>query len=658
MEKYHKGSGQLVNKNKSAIFFSSNCVDEVKSFVRKILGIDKEALEERYLGLPTALGRNTTAAFEKITTQVKNLVGGVCEKNLSMAGREVLVKSNAQAIPTYSMSSFLLSKNTCKKITSAMAKYWWGGDGEKRKMHWKKWEDIAVPKSEGGMGFRDMRLFNIAMLGKQGWRLLTNPDSLCARVLRGKYYHDKECMKATKKKNMSHTWRAILVGRQALELGMIKRIGNGTSTDVWKDKWIPGVPGFKPLCKGQNATARIVSDLMTNDGWNQNALRENLLPLDAEAVTRIPLGKLEDDQWAWAPQRNGVYTVKSAYNLLSREAQNKKDKTESSNAVQGDPWKSIWKLHVPPKIQSFWWRVIHDFVPVRNNLKKCHVEKLSQCVDCGAERETTYHTLVECTFARCFWKEMKTLTGIKLPPLHPVTWARDILDAAICPSDHISVILCGMWAVWCERNNRRHGEEPRTWRAACRWAIDTALDLAQEAKPKAEVNTGVHVTTGWTKPEAGVLKLNCDGAFNAKKHTGSTGCIIRDSNGRALGARARWYRALADALHAEALAVRDGVAFCGRWRTYNLRVETDSQMLVNLWKKRKNHRAEIIPILHEIEEISKVFSSFEISYVPRNANLAAHYCAKEASPCNPECMWIGREPTSVESVIQLECNPT
>jgi ribonuclease HI len=250
------------------------------------------------------------------------------------------------------------------------------------------------------------------------------------------------------------------------------------------------------------------------------------------------------------------------------------------------------------------------------------------------------------------------LTGIKLPPLHPVTWARDILDAAICPSDHTKVILCGMWAIWCERNKRRHGEEPRTWRAACRWAIDTALDMAQEAKPKAEVNTGVHVNTGWTKPEAGVLKLNCDGAFNAKKHTVSTGCIIRDSNGRALGARARWYRALADALHAEALAVRDGVAFCGRWRTYNLRVETDSQMLVNLWKKRKNHRAEIIPILHQIEEISKVFSSFEISYVPRNANLAAHYCAKEASPCNPECMWIGREPTSVESVIQLECNPT
>jgi hypothetical protein len=38
------------------------------------------------------------------------------------------------------------------------------------------------------MGFKDIKLFNLAMLGKQGWRLLTNPDSLCAIVLKGKYF--------------------------------------------------------------------------------------------------------------------------------------------------------------------------------------------------------------------------------------------------------------------------------------------------------------------------------------------------------------------------------------------------------------------------------------------------------------------------------------
>ena len=187
---YGRGSGQLVNRDKSAIFFSKNCLDEAKAEVRLALNIDTEVLAEKYLGLPTAMGRSTSEAFEFIPTRIKKLIGTWSGREASQAGREVLLKSVAQAIPTYSMSCFLLSKTTGKKMRSPIANYWWGGSAGSKHIHWQNWERLTYPKALGGMGFRDLRNFNLAMLGKQGWRLMDKPDSLCARVLKGRYYHE------------------------------------------------------------------------------------------------------------------------------------------------------------------------------------------------------------------------------------------------------------------------------------------------------------------------------------------------------------------------------------------------------------------------------------------------------------------------------------
>jgi hypothetical protein len=79
------------------------------------------------------------------------------------------------------------------------------------------------------MGFWDLRCFNLAMLGKQGWHLISWPKSLYARIHKGSYFHDTDFMQATRKKLASSTWRAILVGREALcnMHGLIRRVLNG-----------------------------------------------------------------------------------------------------------------------------------------------------------------------------------------------------------------------------------------------------------------------------------------------------------------------------------------------------------------------------------------------------------------------------------------------
>jgi len=138
----------MVNVAKSAIFFSANCDPGMKEEMKQATGIITEALSEKYLGLPTAVGQSTTEAFESILAKIRGLVGGWSEKLLSGVVKEVLVKSVAQSIATYPMNCFLLSSTTRKKITSAISNYWWGGAADSQAIHSRRWQGTHTTKAQ------------------------------------------------------------------------------------------------------------------------------------------------------------------------------------------------------------------------------------------------------------------------------------------------------------------------------------------------------------------------------------------------------------------------------------------------------------------------------------------------------------------------------
>jgi hypothetical protein len=94
----------------------------------------------------------TYLVHEKLCTKVNYFAGGGPERKPSSAGREVPIKAVMQAIPTYPMSCFKLSKSICKKMTTTMSRFWWGGEEDKQKMHWRKWNDIPQPKKRSRYG--------------------------------------------------------------------------------------------------------------------------------------------------------------------------------------------------------------------------------------------------------------------------------------------------------------------------------------------------------------------------------------------------------------------------------------------------------------------------------------------------------------------------
>ena len=91
---------------------------------------------------------------------------------------------------------------------------------------------MCWPKETGGLGFRDLQSFNLAMLAKQGWRLIQNEDSLILRILRAKYYSNGDFWSANLGSNPSYTWISILEGRNVLNLGLFWRVGNGSTIKI------------------------------------------------------------------------------------------------------------------------------------------------------------------------------------------------------------------------------------------------------------------------------------------------------------------------------------------------------------------------------------------------------------------------------------------
>jgi hypothetical protein len=125
---------------------------------------------------------------------------------------------------------------------------------------------MCVSKRSGGLGFRNYEDFNQALLAKQAWRMVTNPGSLCARVLRARYFKEGDFLTARCPKRASYTWRSILHGRELLKEGLIWRIGNGEKVSVWEQNWIPRSSIKRPIGIKPDKVVKKVSELLRLNG--------------------------------------------------------------------------------------------------------------------------------------------------------------------------------------------------------------------------------------------------------------------------------------------------------------------------------------------------------------------------------------------------------
>ena len=278
-------------------------------------------------------------------------------------------------------------------------------------------------------------------------------------------------------------------------------------------------------------------------------------------------------------------------------------------------------------------------LPDEATLNHRHIVDVRQCNVCRSMEEDLKHALMHCTHSKHFWEEACAWFGLRLPRLHPDSWARDILCDSGFTDDDRAKITTIMWSIWHSQNRIKHDEEGRDPTAMIR-ATKEAIALLHLLRKDTLVLPGF----GWWPPGDGFLKITTDGALNLADGRGGAGGIARAPT-TLLGAWCKPYVGISDPLIMERLSLRDEVQFASLRGFLQVIMEVDCLELVTLWTTRHSFRSVVAPLLLEIGELSSHFSSFVIQHVNRSANLPAHLCAKHACSLMATESWTDTRPS-------------
>lgn len=154
----------------------------------------------------------------------------------------------------------------------------------------------------------------------------------------------------------------------------IIHLGDGTTTRIWADNWIPRIASMRPFaCLSVNPPT-FVSELIDahHAAWNRDALDANFISVDKQAILSIPVCTRQmDDHWAWNFERNGVFSVRSAYRMLIDTKRRREDWLEGRSGssdieAEGKSWETLWSVQVPGKIRHFMWRLSKLSIPTED----------------------------------------------------------------------------------------------------------------------------------------------------------------------------------------------------------------------------------------------------------------------------------------------------
>ncbi|KAL4565722.1 hypothetical protein LXL04_029825 [Taraxacum kok-saghyz] len=464
-------SGLKVNFHKSKVFGIGVAEDETSSYA-SILGCEAGQFPFNYLGVPVGANMNLKKNWKPIIDKFEAKLSPWKSKTLSFGGRLTLISSVLGNLPTYYLSLFKAPIAITEELEKIRRRFLWGGDKDKRKIHWVSWEKVTARKSDGGLGVSSIRNINTSLMVKWWWRLKQEKDSIWGKAIKGIHNLQDKPHDYLANKNITGVWKNITTARRelnahGLEIGDVFNIilKSGDNTQFWCDRWL----GSEPL-------KNIYPELFEKEARKQCTVADRFFEGSFAEHWTSQMEEDGLDQWRCTLDPSGDYSVRAL-----------RHKIEDQRNLTGSLPPFTWHKTSPIKVNCFIWRAMQQRIASAVALKSRGIESINtSCSACVAGQECSDHLLIKCTFASEVRKKVFAWCGIQHVEFSSVSDLLSFVENwAGSPSRKKSLMTIShslLWTLWRLRNDRIFNGEILRSLDACKegFSVEEAIWVGKE----------------------------------------------------------------------------------------------------------------------------------------------------------------------------------
>ncbi|GAU18498.1 hypothetical protein TSUD_366810 [Trifolium subterraneum] len=314
---------------------------------------------------------------------------------------------------------------------------------------------------------------------------------------------------------------------------------------------------------------------------------------------------ITEDRRIWCLERNGDYSVKSAYKFCSTNL------ADTSHLQANGPWHLLWRICAPPKIKNLLWRICRHCCPTRVRLQDKGIECPTDCVLCEDHDEDSFHLFFKCRNSLNIWNQTNIAQAV-LQASEEQSDAAAVIFTLLqqVDKDKTGIFAIIIWSIWNQRNDKvwRNKDTPQ------QTVILRAMNFLNDWKNIISVQTSTSVDmqaettlTKWKKPSPGRIKCNIDVAFPSNTNLIGIGICIRDETGAFVRAKTEWFEPKCEVHVGEALGFLSALRWVHELNLGPVDFELDSKLMVDSSRYHRKDFTEFGAIIQHCKAIFFLF---------------------------------------------------